>query len=130
ANRFLPGIRTTFILGAGLFRVPLRDVVIFGGISALLWNALLIGVGWLLGANLDRLQGWLTDYTLVGWIVVAVVVIAAVARALFKRRRRTPAPSRPHAGRPAGRPRRLNRGRAWRSRRANAATRPAAAAGA
>ena len=38
---------------------------------------LLIGVGWLLGANLDRLQEWLTDYTLVGWIVVAVVVVAA-----------------------------------------------------
>lgn len=88
ANRFLPGIRTTFILGAGLFRVPLRDVVVFGGISALLWNSLLIGVGWLLGANLDRLQEWLTDYTLVGWIVVAVVLLALAARALLKRRRR------------------------------------------
>lgn len=87
ANRFLPGIRTTFILAAGLFRVPVRDVVIFGGISALLWNSLLIGVGYLLGANLDRLQEWLADYTLLGWSALALVVVALVVRALLRRRR-------------------------------------------
>lgn len=94
ANRFLPGIRTTFILGAGLFRVPLMDVVVFGGVSALLWNSALLGVGFLLGANLERLQAWLTDYTLVGWVVLGLVVVALVVRALLRRRRPDPAAPR------------------------------------
>ena len=86
ANRFLPGIRTTFILAAGLFRVPLADVIVFGGLSALLWNSLLIGLGYLLGANLDKLEGLLTEYALIGWIGLGVVVAVLVARALWKRR--------------------------------------------
>ncbi len=88
ANRFMPGIRTSFILAAGLFRVPLRDVVVFGGISALLWNTLLIGVGWLVGANLERLERLLAEYALVAWIALGVVVTALVVRALWRRKRR------------------------------------------
>ncbi|MBI1948197.1 MAG: DedA family protein [Deltaproteobacteria bacterium] len=87
ANRFLPGIRTSFILAAGLFRVPLTDVVVFGAISALAWNTLLIGLGWLVGANLERLEHLLAEYALVAWVALAVVVTALVVRALWRRKR-------------------------------------------
>lgn len=90
ANRFLPGIRTTFIVGAGLFRVPLADVIVFGGLSALLWNSLLIGVGWLVGANLAHLERLLADYTLVVWIALGGILIALIARLAWRRRGRRP----------------------------------------
>ncbi|MCC7072622.1 MAG: DedA family protein [Deltaproteobacteria bacterium] len=86
ANRFLPGIRTTFIVAAGLFRVPLSDVIVFGGLSALLWNSLLIGVGWLVGANLEVLERVLADYTMVVWLALGGILVAIVARLWWRRR--------------------------------------------
>lgn len=89
ANRFLPGIRTTFILAAGLFRVPLIDVVVFGGLSALLWNSMLIGLGYLLGANLDRLEALLAQYALACWVALGLMVLALAVRLLWRRLRHT-----------------------------------------
>jgi membrane protein DedA with SNARE-associated domain len=85
ANRFLPGLRVTFIVCAGLFGVPLMEVVILGGISALAWNALLIGAGYAVGANLDRVIDLLEQYTAAGWVVVASVVVIILARFIWKR---------------------------------------------
>ncbi len=90
ANRFMPGIRTTFIVAAGLFRVPLTDVIVFGGLSALLWNSLLIGVGWLVGANLEHLERLLADYTLVVWLGLGGILVLLVARLTWRRWRRQP----------------------------------------
>ena len=42
ANRFLPALRAFFFVGAGLARLPLRSVLIWGGLSAIAWNALLL----------------------------------------------------------------------------------------
>ncbi len=45
------------------------------------WNAALIGAGYLLGAHWDRVSRWVGAYSCA---VLAVVVAAAIAYALFR----------------------------------------------
>src|SRR5690606_31961995 len=49
ANRFLPGARAIFFVFAGMSGVPFSQTLVLGGISAALWNAMLMGVGWSVG---------------------------------------------------------------------------------
>jgi membrane protein DedA with SNARE-associated domain len=88
-NRFLPGIRGLVFVAAGLARMPRGKVLAFAAISALAWNLLLMAVGAALGANLDRLEAVVRDYTLVVWaVLIAITLVILVVRL---RRRRRPA---------------------------------------
>ena len=93
ANRFLPGVRAFFFLAAGACGIPVGRVLLFGGISAALWNALLLAAGGLLVRNLDELVRMAAGYTNAAWIVMAAAGALLAARALLGRRsRREPAP--------------------------------------
>jgi membrane protein DedA with SNARE-associated domain len=90
ANRFLPGIRAFLFVGAGAARLPVGRVLLLGGISAAVWNALLLALGALVVENLDEMVALLERYTRVAWAVVAVATLAAVVH--FARKwRRSPA---------------------------------------
>jgi len=87
-NRFLPGIRGVFLYGAGIGRVPLRDVVIYSTISNLLWVMLVAWAGTSLGSSWDNVQIIFRRYV---WVVGGgffVYVVVTMVRA--RRRRITP----------------------------------------
>lgn len=84
-NRFLLGVRSSLLFASGLFRVRGRDVAIFGALSALLWNSLLVAAGALAGARLDELIDAVERYSTVGWTLLATVVAALLVRSLVKR---------------------------------------------
>jgi membrane protein DedA with SNARE-associated domain len=91
ANRFLPGIRAFLFVGAGAARLPVGKVLLWGGISAAAWNALLLLVGAFLVSNLSEFVGWLERYTTVAWVLMAVVaafLLTRLAIAAARRRRR------------------------------------------
>jgi membrane-associated protein len=91
ANRFLPGIRAFLFVGAGAARLPVGKVLLWGGISAAAWNALLLVVGAFLVSNLSEFVHWLERYTTVAWVLMVVVAAFLVARfalAAARRRRR------------------------------------------
>jgi membrane-associated protein len=83
ANRFLPGIRAFLFVGAGAARLPLGKVLLWGGISAAAWNALLLLVGAYLATNLSELVDWLERYTTLAWMGMAVVAALLLARFAF-----------------------------------------------
>jgi membrane-associated protein len=85
-NRFLPGIRAFFFVAAGMAKLPLWKVLAWGAISAAAWNALIIGAGFAIGKNWERLLGWLRTYTTVAWAVIGVIVLALLIRWLWKKR--------------------------------------------
>jgi membrane protein DedA with SNARE-associated domain len=92
-NRFVPGIRALFFVAAGLSGMRQRDVLLYGGISVALWNALIIGLGAALGANLDSLERWVRRYSTAAWAILLggvalYVVLRLVARARRRRRER------------------------------------------
>lgn len=90
-NRFLPGIRALFFVAAGLAGIPRRKVMLYGGLSALLWNLGLMALGLTLGANLDHLESIVERYTLVVWGVIAVIVLVWIVRWRLRSRADTPA---------------------------------------
>jgi membrane-associated protein len=94
-NRFLPGIRALLFVAAGLARLPLSRVMLWGAISAAVWNALLIAAGFAVGANWPRLFEWLKTYTTIAWIAVGLIVLALIARWLWRRKRASGDGSRP-----------------------------------
>ncbi len=87
-NRFLPGIRALFFVAAGLAGMPLRRVLLFGGLSVALWNGLLILLGAALGANLDSLTRLMRRYTAASWAILGGAVAVYIAVRLIQRRRR------------------------------------------
>lgn len=79
-NRFLPGVRAFFFVAAGLAGMRLAPVAFYAGVSAALWNALLIAAGMLIGANLDALERVFSAWSTVVWAVLGAVVLFFAVR--------------------------------------------------
>jgi membrane-associated protein len=88
ANRFLPGIRAFLFVGAGAAGLPVGRVLLLGGISAAVWNALLLALGALVVENLEEMVFLLERYTRVAWAVVVLAAAVAVIHFARKWRRR------------------------------------------
>jgi membrane protein DedA with SNARE-associated domain len=88
ANRFLPGVRAFLFVAAGASGIPLRRVLLLGGISAALWNAALLAAGALAARELPDLLALAERYTRLAWIALVVLAAAAAGWALLRRRGR------------------------------------------
>jgi membrane protein DedA with SNARE-associated domain len=75
-----------FFVAAGLSNMPGWKVALYGGVSAAVWNGLLLLVGWALGSNLDRLAAFVRQYT---WVALAAFALAIVIALWRTRRART-----------------------------------------
>lgn len=89
-NRFLPGVRSFIFIGAGLAGMSRTKVILYSAVSALLWNLVLMGIGALVGANLERLEAFVEQYTLIAGALVVVVILVIVVVVLRRRHRRSP----------------------------------------
>ena len=87
-NRFMPGIRALLFVAAGMAGMRRRDVLLFGGLSVVLWNGLLIALGAALGANLESLRRWMSRYSTASWLVLGGALLLYVGFHLVQRRRR------------------------------------------
>lgn len=76
-NRFLPGIRAFFFVAAGMSGMRLGPVLFFSTISAMLWNGLIVGVGLLVGDNLDLVESIFHTYTSVVWVLLGAALLGA-----------------------------------------------------
>jgi membrane protein DedA with SNARE-associated domain len=85
-NRFFPGVRGFLFLAAGASRIPLRRTLLLGGLSAAVWNALLLAVGALVARNLDELVTLVDRYTRAAGTLVGLALLALLVCALWKRR--------------------------------------------
>jgi membrane protein DedA with SNARE-associated domain len=80
-NRFVPGVRGVFLYGAGIGRVPLRQVAIYSSLSNCLWVALLAWGGTRLGSSWEEVQRVFSRYALGIGAVLAVYFVIGYARA-------------------------------------------------
>jgi membrane protein DedA with SNARE-associated domain len=84
-SRLIPGFRTTFSFPAGAVQMPLKKFIAFTAAGCLLWNAVLVCLGWYLGKNWTLVAG-VSRYLILVAVAVAVIVIGVY---LFMRRRKT-----------------------------------------
>lgn len=94
-NRFLPGIRAFLFVAAGASGIPLRRVLLLGGISACAWNGLLLAAGAFAARNVDELVLLFQRYTHAAWFLLAAAGAVLLARALVRRLRVGPPEVKP-----------------------------------
>ena len=69
-NRFLPAVRGLLFVAAGAARLPFGRVMGLGMVSALVWNALLVGAGFAVGGNAEKLEAWVRTYYQILYVVL------------------------------------------------------------
>jgi len=87
ANRFMPGVRAFLFVAAGAFGLPRGRVLLLGGLSAAIWNGLLLLAGGLLARSADELVALVERSTMVTGGLVALVALALLLRLLWRRRK-------------------------------------------
>jgi membrane protein DedA with SNARE-associated domain len=74
ASRLIPGFRTTFSFPAGAAKMPLKKFLIYTTAGCLLWNAILVYLGWYLGKNWTFVAG-ISQYIILASVAAAVIVV-------------------------------------------------------
>ncbi len=86
ANRFLSGTRSVISLFAGLFHLHPLPVIILALISAMIWNALLIIAGMLLGDNWEIITSIISRYNQV-FVVLLVILSGYLLYRYYKKKK-------------------------------------------
>jgi membrane protein DedA with SNARE-associated domain len=95
--RLAPLTRSLISIPAGVAKMPMGPFLLYTTLGSGLWNAVLIGAGWLLGANWELVERY---QSVLGTAVVGLLVLAVVwfiGRRLLaggKREHRSPAAAR------------------------------------
>lgn len=87
ANRFLPGTRSVISFFAGLSELDFRKTAILAGISAFVWNAIIIYLGLIFGHNIEAIDNFLSTYSNIAWIVTGVVAALIALRFIIRKRK-------------------------------------------
>ena len=100
AGRCIPGVRSLVALPAGVLRMPRGRYVVLTLIGSTVWNAVLIGAGYALGSQWERVSD------LVGSLATPLLVVAILAGAgvlVWRRYVRPHLAREPHGRRDGGR---------------------------
>jgi len=85
-GRCVPLIRSVVSIPAGIARMPLPRFLLLTAIGSGVWNAIFIALGWILGENWSRVEGWLGP---VSYVVAGLVVVGLIWLAIRKVRERS-----------------------------------------
>ena len=94
-GRVVPVVRSLISIPAGIERMKLLPFTLYTAIGSALWNSVLIGAGYALGANWEIVEEWISRYQL---IVFGLAGIALVVWVVRKRTVRRPRESAVKAG--------------------------------
>jgi membrane protein DedA with SNARE-associated domain len=85
-GRMVPGVRSLVSIPAGVQRMPLGRFVLLTTVGSAAWNALFVGLGFLLGEEWNRVGPYsdLLTYAVAG---AAVLTVGVLAVRRFRRRR-------------------------------------------
>ena len=79
--RMIPGVRSLVSVPAGTTNMPIVRFTLLTAAGSMIWNAGMLGAGYLLGDNWDRIETFVGPISLVvGGSIVAVVVVFIVRR--------------------------------------------------
>lgn len=82
ANRFLAGTRSVISVTAGLTQTKIYATVINATLSSLLWNFILLALGWIVHENWQVIGHYLNLY---GWFILTLLVVIIGGKILYNR---------------------------------------------
>ena len=85
ANRFLAGTRSVIALTAGITKTNVYSTMISSFISSLVWNFILLMLGWIVYENWAVIGEYLNIY---GRVILILIVLAVGGRIIYKKRKR------------------------------------------
>jgi membrane-associated protein len=85
-NRFLPGIRAFFFVVAGSARMSFWKVILYASISAVLFNSIILAVGYMVGANWEKLQQVFSSYAKIVWGIIVVILLVSIVYWMYKKK--------------------------------------------
>jgi len=90
ANRFMPGTRAVISFFAGMSNLEPKKTTLLCFVSALVWNAIMLYLGFIFGNNVSKVDEYLTTYTNIVIAVTVAVILFFIVR-MFIRKRKTAA---------------------------------------
>ena len=90
ANRFMPGTRAVISFFAGMSNLDPKRTITLCFVSALLWNTIMLYLGFVFGDNVATVDEYLTTYTNIVIIVTGIIILFFIVR-LFLRKRKAKA---------------------------------------
>ena len=87
ANRFLPGTRSVISFFAGMSMLDVKKSAILAAISAVVWNTIIIYLGYLFGNNVALIDKYLSTYSNIAIAITVVVVIVLVIKFYLSRKK-------------------------------------------
>jgi membrane protein DedA with SNARE-associated domain len=85
-GRLIPGVRSLVSLPAGASEMPFGRFTLLTALGSGIWNAALIGAGWALGANWERVGDLVGPASRVVLVLGALALAGLAARTLVRRR--------------------------------------------
>ena len=86
-NRFMPGTRAVISFFAGISNLDPKRTITLCFVSALLWNAILLYLGFIFGDNVALVDQYLTTYQNIVIAVTAAGVLFFIIRIFFRKRK-------------------------------------------
>ena len=86
--RFVEGLRQANGIIAGIARMHWAKFLLFNAFGAALWVAVWTSIGYLAGSNIDTIYNTATRYQTYFAVAVGLVILALIARAVWRARRR------------------------------------------
>lgn len=85
-NRFIPAFRGLVFFAAGMTRINIWRVIVFGTLSAAAWNGLLFVIGYTIARNWHQLAGLLSTYSYFALGAILAVIVLLGLRKLARSR--------------------------------------------
>ena len=86
-NRFMPGTRAVISFFAGMSNLDPQKTILLCFVSALLWNTIMLYLGFIFGDNVAKVDEYLTTYQNIVIAVTAVAVLFFIIRIFFRKRK-------------------------------------------
>lgn len=85
-NRFLAGTRAVVAFFAGMSELDLLRTAVLSFLSACAWNSILLGGGYYLGNNWERIGFYLRTYSEIVTGLIVIVAVVLVARYFYRKK--------------------------------------------
>lgn len=85
-GRCVPGVRSYVSLPAGIQKMPIGKFVGFTALGSAAYNSILIGLGWLMGRNWEKVSDYAGWFETALWVALAAAVGYWIYKKKFKRR--------------------------------------------